>query len=299
MPDWQTFGTVTRIMSTRYAILAGLPRSGSTVLASLLSQNPVIYASPNSPLVELLVNVYRHLHTTEQARAYLERQQITDVLRHIVTGFYEFADRPVVIDKSRAWPHPHNLSLLDMATDGPVVCIAMVRSIPAIVSSFVRQVHAASSHHNYIDKALRQAGHPLTDAARVEWLLSPGGTVFESWQTLSFGFASPWRSHLHFIEYDDLVQFPERTLERIYQLLDLPLYSHDLTAIHNATPENDAIYGIPGLHQVRPQLAATAPPPESVLTPELLERCEALPAFWRTAPRTRSNPLHVFTTGTT
>jgi len=34
--------------------LSGLPRSGSTLLGSLLNQHPEIYATPTSPLADLL-----------------------------------------------------------------------------------------------------------------------------------------------------------------------------------------------------------------------------------------------------
>ena len=38
-----------------YHFLAGLPRSGSTVLASILNQNPEVYVTPTSPMLDLLV----------------------------------------------------------------------------------------------------------------------------------------------------------------------------------------------------------------------------------------------------
>ena len=36
--------------------LAGLPRTGSTVLSAVLSQNPDIYAGTNSPVCQLMID---------------------------------------------------------------------------------------------------------------------------------------------------------------------------------------------------------------------------------------------------
>lgn len=278
--------------------LGGLPRSGSTVLTSILNQHPAIYASPNSPLVELLVNVNRHLNTTEQARAFLQPTQIDDVLRRLIQGFYDFTERTLIVDKSRGWPHPENLALLARSTEQPVVCIVTVRDIAAIAASFLRRVHACPPDTAYIDVALQKAGRPRTDEERVEWLLSPGGTIYESYQALRAGYDSEWRSCLHIIEYDELVERPLDTLAKLYEVLGLPHFTHDLTHIENPTPERDYVYGIPGLHQVRPALRSTAPDPSTVLSPEVFARCQAVPHFWRehavTPPSTPTrNPLHL------
>lgn len=285
-------------MTKRIVTLGGLPRSGSTVLSSILNQHPAIYASPNSPLVELLVNVNRHLQTTEQARAFLQPTQVDDVLRRLIQGFYDFTNRTLVVDKSRAWPRPENLTLLAQSTEQPVVCIVMVRDIAAIAASFLRRVHACPPDTAYIDVALQKAGRPRTDEERVEWLLSPGGTVYESYEALRAGYDSEWRSCLQIIEYDELVERPLDTLAKLYEVLEVPSFAHDLTHIENPTPERDYVYGIPGLHQVRPALRSTAPDPATVLAPAVLARCQAVPHFWRERAVTSGgaptrNPLHL------
>ena len=44
-------------MEKRIYFLAGLPRSGSTLLANILAQNPQIYVTPTSGIVDMLVQV--------------------------------------------------------------------------------------------------------------------------------------------------------------------------------------------------------------------------------------------------
>lgn len=44
-------------MNKSIYFLAGLPRSGSTLLANILAQNPSIYVTPTSGIVDMLVQV--------------------------------------------------------------------------------------------------------------------------------------------------------------------------------------------------------------------------------------------------
>ena len=58
-----------------------------------------------------------------------------------------------------------------------------------------------------------------------------------------------------FVEFDDLITDPDRELDRIYSFLDIERFAHDLDHIVNETPEDDAVYGLSGMHDVRPQIA--------------------------------------------
>ena len=45
--------------------LGGLPRSGNTLLSALLNQNPDIYVSPLSPLLNNLLTIEKNLNFNE------------------------------------------------------------------------------------------------------------------------------------------------------------------------------------------------------------------------------------------
>lgn len=264
----------------QFHFLCGLPRSGSTVLTSILNQNPAVYASPNSALVELLVNVRNHLRVTEQARAFMQPEQEHDVLRGIMLGMYHFTEKPVVIDKSRAWPHPENVALLNEVLPYQPKFIAVVRDLPSIMASFIQLIRN-STESSYIDKALFEAGRPLLHSERCDWLFSAGGTIYESWHSLKMAFAAGYQKQFHLIEYDDLVTDPSHTLKKLYAFLELKPYEHDLKHIINPVPEDDSVYSIPGMHSVRPKLEKTSLPAQEVLGVELYEKYAQVPLFWR------------------
>ena len=284
-------------MEKQFFFLGGLPRSGSTLLASLLSQNPEIYTSPNSPLVALLVNVGQHLINSEQSRAFMQPTQRVDVLQSSMDGMYRFTDRPIIIDKSRAWPHPHNLAILTEVLDKPVKVIATVRDLPSVMASFIRKIHEHPDQISFIDKGLRSRGVLCTDEARAHALFSPGGTVHNGWNTLKQALDEGWGAHIHLVEYDELVNSPDVTLKKLYDFLEIPDFTHDYTNIKNTTQEDDEVYSIPGLHSVRPELKKTAPDPQKILGKALYDQYASEPHFWRTDQNIRdnSNPLLITT----
>lgn len=269
----------------QFFFLCGLPRSGSTVLSSILSQNPQLYASPNSALVELLVNVRNHLRTTEQARAFMQPTQESDVLISIMEGMYAFTNKQNIIDKSRAWPHPENVKLLQELLPYAPKFVATVRDLPSIVASFLSLVAQHPDCVSFIDKELKSKGESCTDENRAKWLFAPGGTIYESWFSLKMAFDAGFAKLFHIVEYEDLTHAPDKTLRGIYEFLELPYFEHDLAHIVNETPEDDAVYNVPGMHAVRPELVKTARDPREILGMELYGRYAAIDHFWRNSAK--------------
>ena len=52
-------------MNKKYYFMAGLPRAGSTLLSSLLNQNPNLYSGPSSPVLGAMYTVHEHFLTNE------------------------------------------------------------------------------------------------------------------------------------------------------------------------------------------------------------------------------------------
>ncbi len=73
--------------------LSGLPRSGSTVLAAILSQNPSIHATSTSNLLDTLVGTLRawadSLTTRAQTDQKKEEEKIQNVLNNICKTQYD------------------------------------------------------------------------------------------------------------------------------------------------------------------------------------------------------------------
>ena len=79
--------------------IAGLPRSGSTLLCNILMQNERLHCSATSGLLDLLIpirNGWDNLAAMRAMGAGESQQQKLNTLRACVNGFYAHVARPVV-----------------------------------------------------------------------------------------------------------------------------------------------------------------------------------------------------------
>ena len=93
-------------------LIAGLPRSGSSLLCNILNMNPDFYATSTSPMVDILRNIrstFSHNPTFKTHNRLEEFEVMRKGMRGFINGFYE--DKNIVFDKSRGWTT--NLMLLD------------------------------------------------------------------------------------------------------------------------------------------------------------------------------------------
>jgi sulfotransferase len=262
--------------------MAGLPRSGTTLLGAVMSQNPAVYVSPQSYLSEHLRRI--HQHEGEDTQLGVLSEQHLSLLRGAPAAFYSAMGDRTVIDKSRRWGAPYYLRLLEQVLGEPPLILCPVRPLTEVVASFVRKAQE-NPDTNYIDRHMIAEDFlpywrkPLDDA-RVDWLLAPGGML----QTAILSVASaknPATSDMfHVFAYADLVGDPGKTVDGIYDFIGVDRFAHDFTAIPGAEPHNDIdVLGVPDFHTVRPTLAVAAPPAESVLSDYGMTRCQ-IEDFW-------------------
>ncbi len=235
----------------RFFFLAGLPRSGSTLLSAVLNQDPRIYASANSPLLDMIYYNEQYWQNSEQGKANPKAESLTNVLRHLPHNFYEDISCPIIVDKSRAWPN--NIDRIRRVfgyTDPKIICV--VRSVPDILGSFLKLLHAQPvGSSNFIDEMTKKLYGRVDDEARCKYLLSNVGVVELSLWAMRQGWESADRSNLHMIEYDELVGDPKKTMDRAYNFLGLDRAEIDFNNIKNPVEERDEVYGLDGMHRVR------------------------------------------------
>ena len=60
------------------------------------------------------------------------------------------------------------------------------------------------------------------------------------------------------VHYDELVSDAATVLRRIYAFFGMPEYEHHLTDIRNSSTDDDAVWGVPKMHEVRPEIRKLA-----------------------------------------
>lgn len=244
--------------------LAGLPRSGSTLLGSILSQHPKIQATPTSPLADLLCWIDQGFSKLDLQYTYDKQKIQYNTYNSILENFYNHIEKPCILDKHRGWAK--NVPSIEKFLHQTPKIIATNRRISEILSSYILLIQRNGETDNFVDAHLRREGKPITTDNRIECLWK--NYVSDPYESLVYGLTHN-RSNIHLIDYNDLTQNPERELKKIYQFLEIESCTHDLSNIFNTcAEEKDYEWGIDNLHQIRSKLQRTSPPPEEVIGEE-------------------------------
>lgn len=241
-------------MEKKFFYLSGLPRSGSTVLASIISQNPQIYCSPTSVLVGLLQYTRQVQDDSDQVKSYNVEGQFESMMMGLINGLYHHVDRPYIIDKNRAQINPINVNLLNRIFKRDPKIICTVRSVVDVLASFIKLIRKNPSEVSFIDRSLIKLGVEVNDENRLKQLMSPDGHVFQSWSVIKQGYESNYE-HVLYVEYENLIMNPLLVMRRIYKFLEIDQFDHDFDNITNEVQEDDSVYFLPGMHIIRKELA--------------------------------------------
>lgn len=222
----------------RFVFLSGLPRSGSSLLSALLSQNPNIYAEGNSALCQLMWDTSVSLQTDCREQLMANRRYTTqfEVVSALPYLYYSNAKQPIVVDKCRSWTMPANLQMItSFITPDPRI-IVLTRDIDEIVESF-RSLYERNGLLLQADVLMAEGSEPL--------MRSLDGVNYA--RSLDNG----W---FLFVDYADLVEDAAGQMERIYEFICEPQFSHDFDNIVPLHTEDDSVYGLAGMHDVRPSV---------------------------------------------
>lgn len=243
--------------------LSGLPRSGSTLLGSILNQNPDVYVSPTSPLLDLLCFQNEALNKVKEQYTFDDVKQSESIYNSLPKAFYQHIDRPHIIDKHRAWARNVLPAKLHVNAYPKVICT--YRPVSEVVTSFLKLID--KDPNNFIDVALRKKRLSLTVENRAKELWD--GYISDPWQSLQIGLQN-YKDNLYFVSYESLVEQPHETLVGVYNFLDIEQYAHTFDSINNSCTESkDAAWGLKDLHTIRPLLAKTSNNPREVLGDKL------------------------------
>ena len=247
--------------------LAGLPRSGSTVLAALLQQHPEMHTTATSGLLDIIVgtlNAWSGSLSQKSSTQDLETQEkeIQRMLKAMCEAKYANLDKPVVLDKARGWASAVNMPIMYNVLGSKPKIVATVRNVEDCVASMVRVVKPDN----------------LTEFLRTSELVDH---VKQSYKTL-LGAHDFSHECIHYVEYEDLVSKPEEVLREVEEFLELTPHIYDFNNIDasNLQEKDEEVWEVKGLHNVRKKLKKA----DTLSAEDTLEHmyCGFVqPRFWR------------------
>ncbi|MDE1150868.1 MAG: sulfotransferase [Azospirillaceae bacterium] len=226
-------------------VISGLPRSGSTLLAALLCQNPRFHAAMTSP-VAMLCGTLHAKTVGGEFGVFFDDARRARLLRSVFDAYYEHVPAGnTVFDTNRTWTGRAAL-LGALYPDSRVICC--VRDVGWIIDSIERLLGK-----NPLQLSRVFNFQPGTSVyARVETLMnSDTGLVGLAWSTLREAWFGDQAHRLIIVPYDHLVKEPARTMARLYEALGQAPFTHDFENVVYDEPDYDSLLGMPGLHKVR------------------------------------------------
>lgn len=233
-------------MTKTYHFINGMPRSGSTLLANILNQNPRFWATPTSGLCQLLLQTNSSWSQIPELRASATPADKMNTLGRMFEGFHENIDQPVIFSKSRGWVCA--FELLEKILPKPPKIIVTYRDIPSILSSceklFRKELASPAS-------VAQWGANMETVEGRLDFWTGSDQLVGGAYNRIRDCVRRGHRDRMHFVNFDDLTTKPDNTLGELYAFLGEPYFVHDFNSVEQTTIEKDIEHGFVDLHTIR------------------------------------------------
>lgn len=260
---------------SRIHFISGLPRSGSTLLAALLRQNPRFAAGMSGPLAGLFGALLGEMSARNEFSVFIDDAKRERLLHGLFDNFYADSSAEVIFDTNRAWCGwmPAVTRLFPDAK-----MIACVRELPWVVDSIERLIQ----NNVFTPSSIFGFNPGGTVYTRANGVVGQDGMVGAPYDMLKQACYGAQRDRLLVVQYETLTTDPARTMRAIYDFIGEPMFEHGFDHIDFDVTEFDDRAGTPGLHTVHAEVRAE--PRETILPPDLFNRF-VNDAFWRDPAR--------------
>lgn len=223
--------------------IAGLPRSGTTLLSTILKQNPNFTASISGPLARFVRAVIQESSSQGGYRFECPPEKRKHLLYGLFDNYHD-TNHEVAFNTNRGWglllP-----TIKDLYPDAKL--ILCVRDLGWILDSF----ESLQRKTPYVFTSMFSQDENINVYSRCETLLSPNKTLGFAYGAVKQTLMSEHKSSVMVLDYEQLAKFPERTLNSIYTFIGEPAFQHDFDDVESSYDEFDEDVQLPGLHTTR------------------------------------------------
>jgi len=216
--------------------LVAQPRSGNTLFASIMNQNPEIAATPNSITLEIMKDLFL-LKQTDVFHNYPDHKSLDNVLDAVYDNYYKDWPQRIIIDRGPVTT-VGNLALMQKHYKRPFKCIVLLRDLMDVLASYMQW-------YTENPDAFPNRYNLNTDDEKLGMIMSKDGAVAKDLEAIKNAFNYP--EICHFVKYDDIVTNPEQEFKKIYEFMGEPYFNHrfiDLDQVNvNGLCYDDKIVG--------------------------------------------------------
>lgn len=199
----------------RFHFIVGLPRSGCSLLAAILDQNPGFVARVSSPAESVFCRTLGLFDDSSEQSLRFDDQQRIALLRGAIDAIYH--DRPLgaaVFDANPAWlDHVDELARLF-----PLCRFILCVRNPAQIINAIEVSGPLTSDQEALSKSVNR-------------LIASDGAVGAEVARLREALSSSHTERMLVLDYDRLADDPEEAIEVLYDFLREPAFGHDFSDI--------------------------------------------------------------------
>lgn len=232
----------------QYYFLVGLPRSGNTLLSSILNQNPEISVTANSIVPDILWNLYCERENSLTFKNFPDHRSYDNMMSSVFESYYKNWKSNIIIDRSN-WGSPNNIKLLEKYCPNKPKFILLVRDVLEVLASFIKW--SKENKPNFIDNETNNAPIEL----QCDFLMRPDLQIVQEYTAIHNLYK---KNNTLLITYQQLTDHPKEIVGKIYDFLQIKSYAHkfdNLTQLKiNNVSYEDKVVGN-NLHYVKSKIS--------------------------------------------
>ena len=213
-----------------------MPRSGNTLFASVMNQNPAIAATANSITLEIMKDLFL-LKQTDVFQNFPDHKSLDNVLDVVYDNYYKDWPQRIIIDRGPVMTID-NFALVKKHYKQPFKCVVLLRDLMDVLASYMQW-------YTENPDAFPNRYNLKNDEEKLSMIMNKNGAVAKDLEAIKNAFNYP--SICHFVKYDDLVAQPEQEFRKIYEFMGEPYFYHTFNNLNqvkiNGLSYDDRIVG--------------------------------------------------------
>ena len=222
--------------SKQLFFLVAMPRSGNTLFASIINQNPNLVCTANSITLEIIKDL-NLLKQTDVFKNFPDHKSLDNVLDAVYDNYYKNWPQRVIIDRGPVMTK-NNFKLMQKHYKRPFKCIVLLRNLMDVLASYMQWY--TENPDSFVNKFGLN-----TDEEKLSMLMNTKGVIAKELDAIKNAYKYP--NICHFVKYDDLVTQPKQEFKKICQFIGEPYFNHRFNNLDQVTVNglsyNDKIVG--------------------------------------------------------
>ena len=229
--------------SKKLFFLVAMPRSGNTLFASIMNQNPNIACTANSITLEIFKKLFL-LKNTDVFKSFSDHKSLDNVMDVVFDCYYQDWKQEYIIDRGPVMTL-NNLKLVKKHFGRPFKCIILVRDLLDVLASYIKWY--TENPNAFPNK------YGNTHEEKLSNIMHKEGAIAKELEAIKNAYNYP--DMCYFISYNNLVNNTQSEINKIYNFLEIPYYDNhyykNLKQINlNGINYDDSVVG-DNMHKIR------------------------------------------------